>query len=163
VVSAFIALVLAVVTLANLPDSTVQRSLLTVGQPYLNLLGLDQNWGVFAPQGRQFVMALEAEIRYRDGSTSIWRTPEGDPVFGAYWDYRWLKWAEYVATARELDDTAIWRPAALWVARNASRRGKRPTEVALVAREYDLAPPGKSPDRGPWRRTVLYRVPFQGK
>jgi len=162
-ISVFVAATVAAIAIVNLPDSKVQRSLLSIDGPYVNALGLDQNWGVFAPDGRESVIVLDARVRYTDGSTAAWRLPEGDPFVTAYWDYRWRKWAENLITAGN-DGAAIWRPAAIWIARQETRPGKSPAQVTLAARLYDLLAPGDPRgDHGPWRRTQLYSIRFGGR
>jgi hypothetical protein len=158
-ISAFLLVTLAAVILANLPDSQVRRTLLRVGQPYLNATGLDQNWGVFAPDGRRFVVDLVAHVRYEDGTTAQWRPPQGGPFLATYWDYRWRKWAENLMTLSHAGG-AIRTPAAMWIAREMSRPGKSPRYVRLTTRFYSLYPPGDLRERGPWRETTAYEVEF---
>ena len=159
-ISVFVAVTLAAIAIVNLPNSSFQRRLLKADTPYLNALGLDQAWGVFAPVGRQSVIALDATVRYTDGSTAAWRLPEAGRVLGQYWDYRWRKWAENLIVTT-VNGPDIWRPAALWIARQETRPGKQPAQVTLAALVYDLQPPGARTDHGPWRRTQLYTVRFE--
>ena len=162
-ISAFVLLTLLAATLANLPDSQVRRALLNPGQRYLNATGLDQNWGVFAPDGRRFVVELVATVRYDDGSTATWRPPEGGPFLGGYWDYRWRKWAENLMTLGTVGGP-VRTPAAMWIAGEMTRPGKRPRQVVLKTRFYDLHPPGDPRGgRGPWRETISYQVEFPGR
>jgi hypothetical protein len=159
-ISAFLLVTLAAVTLANLPDSQVRRTLLRVGQPYLNATGLDQSWGVFAPDGRRFVVDLVAHVRYEDGTTAQWSPPQGGPFLATYWDYRWRKWAENLMTLGEVGGV-IRTPAAMWIAREMTGPGKSPRHVTLTTRFYDLYPPGyPRGERGSWRETTAYEVEF---
>jgi len=159
-ISAFLLVTLPAVTLANLPDSQVRRTLLVVGQPYLNATGLDQSWGVFAPDGRRFVVDLVARVRYEDGTTATWRPPQGGPFLATYWDYRWRKWAENLMTLGGVGGV-IRTPAAMWIAREMTRPPKSPRQVMLTTRFYDLYPPGDPRgERGPWRETTAYEVEF---
>lgn len=156
VISVFVVVTLLALVAINLPDGSLKRSMLVPAAPYLTAVGLDQNWGVFAPDGRRSILHLVATVRYRDGSVARWVVPEGGPVLGTYWDYRWRKWTENLMTA-EGDGGAIRRPAALWIARQMERPGKRPATVTLATRFYDLEPPGAK-GRGPWRETTFYRL-----
>lgn len=158
-ISTFLVVTLAAVTLANLPDSQVRRTLLVVGQPYLNATGLDQNWGVFAPDGRRFVVDLVAHVRYDDGTTATWRPPRGGPFLGTYWDYRWRKWAENLMTLGGVGGV-IRTPAAMWIAREMTRPGRSPRHITLTTRFYSLYPPGDPRARGPWTETTAYEVEF---
>ena len=49
VISAFAVVTVVALALWNLPDSEIKRKALTVVRPYVTALGLEQNWGVFAP------------------------------------------------------------------------------------------------------------------
>jgi hypothetical protein len=161
VISVFLLVTLAAVAVGNLPDSIVKRTLAGPAGPYLNATGLDQNWGVFAPDGRQFGLSLVATVRYADGSTAAWPLPQAGPLLGAYWDYRWRKWAENLMTLGS--EGAVMRtPAAVWIAREMTRPGKRPVRVTLASRRYDLFPPGDARgDLGSWKETTFYGVNFR--
>jgi hypothetical protein len=160
-ISVFLLVTIGAIAVVNLPDSEVKGRLLTVGGPYLSATGLDQNWGVFAPDSRRSVLLLVARVRYADGSTATWRLPEGGPLLGAYWDYRWRKWAENVMTLGG-DAASVQRPAAVWIARTMQRPRKRPTLVTLVTRSSDLPPPGtRGAAKGRWRESVVYRLAFR--
>ena len=160
VISVFLLVTLAAIAVPNLPDSKVKSKILTPVGPYLTATGLDQNWSVFAPDSRRAVLTLVARVRYADGSTAEWRIPEGGPLLGAYWDYRWRKWAENVMTIGG-DAAGLQRPAAVWIAREMQRRGKRPVLVALVTRSSAVNPPGEGRRHGPWLEDVFYRLRFR--
>src|SRR5919204_146959 len=74
------------------PPGSLKVRILRVGQPYLYATGLDQYWGLFAPEPRRVSIALHAQVKYADGTTQTWRTPVGGALFGEYWDYHWQKW-----------------------------------------------------------------------
>jgi hypothetical protein len=154
-ISVFIAVSLAFVVAANLPHSRLRHDVLVPGQPYLNALGLDQNWDVFAPDPRRQVIDLVSRVTFSDGSVATWRLPYRGALVGAYSDYRWRKWLENsIADANR----GLWRPFALWTARRAAAGGKRPVRVTLVRRFYNVLPPGTSPDRGPWKAFAYYTL-----
>ena len=160
-ITLFLLATLAAIGVVTLPDSELKRRLVGSAGPYLAATGLDQNWSVFAPDTRRSVLILVATVRYADGSTGTWRLPESGPWLGAYWDYRWRKWAENVMTVTD-DPTALQRPAAIWIARAMQRPGKRPVLVTLASRSADLRPPGDpSGNQDPWRESVLYRLSFR--
>ena len=158
-ISAFIAVSLVFVVAANLPRSSLRHDLLTPGQPYLNALGLDQHWDVFAPEPRKQAIDLVALVTFSDGSQATWRPPYRGALVGAYSDYRWRKWLENaIADANR----RLWRPLALFAARQASTVGGRPVRVTLIRRFYDLRPPGTRPDRGPWKSFAYYTLDRRG-
>jgi hypothetical protein len=99
---------------------------------------------VFAPDPRSQTINVTADVRFTDGSHATWHVPRRDPVIGEYTDYRWLKWAEYVVSPAH---TELWKPIAVYVARQYATPSRRPTEVSLTNRWHDIAPPGQIPDQ----------------
>jgi hypothetical protein len=143
----------------NLPSSEIKRRAFKVVRPYITATSLDQNWGVFAPDPRRISIDIQARVRYADGTSETIDVPRGNDVYGAYWDYRWWKWAEWIRQDAQKD---LWKPAALWFARKASTDGRKPTRVVLVRRWYDLRPPGPGPSRGPWHEFAFYTLTITG-
>jgi hypothetical protein len=139
-ISAFLVLTLLTVLAANLPDSRLKSLLNSAVHTYLYGVGLDQSWTVFAPEPRRETIHVTATVTYEDGSKATWSVPKWDPVIGAYADYRWLKWAEYVILPEQSVNLA--QPAALYVAREKASSTRRPTRVELQNRWYALEPPG---------------------
>ncbi len=155
--SLFIVVTLAAVIVTNLPESLLRRNLSKVADPYLEATGLDQNWRIFAPHPRQTSLRLEARVRYEDGSVVAWQLPAGGDVVGAYWDYRWRKWLENVTVDPERE--ALWRPAAMFAARQVRGPDRMPDSVTLVVSSQELRPPGApGPDRGAWRSEAFYTL-----
>jgi len=137
---------LASVVITNLPQSKLRRDALQVTQPYLNAIGLDQSWALFAPDPRRFSIALRARVLYADGTAETWRPPAGGALIDSYWDYHWQKWQEWVLDARE---RRLWRPAAEFIARDSARPGRRPVRVTLFRLTSVNNPPGRHPDHEP--------------
>lgn len=154
--SAFIAVTLFCVFVTNLPDSELRGRASPISDRYLTATGLDQNWGVFAPDPRREVIALEARIAYAGGDKRVWRPPESGALIGAYRDYRWRKFVENAISPSNRDE--LWRSTALFAARaeRGSDTGRRRARVSLVYRFYELRPPGRDPDRGPWREIAYH-------
>lgn len=140
VISLAIMIVLVAVLVTNLPaNSSLRQSLAPRTQPILNAIGLDQNWGVFAPDPRRQVLDLRATINFPDGSSETWRFPVRDDLVGSYSDYRWQKLMENV-----INDNGgpLAVGAAIWIAREQRSRPERPTSVTLTKRVAELPPPG---------------------
>lgn len=146
VISAFLLITLAFVVAVNLFDSEIRRDVVRVGRPYLNALGLDQSWGVFAPDPRRTDVDFVARITYADGTKRDWRYPHEGPLFAAYWDYRWRKYAEWMVVYARED---LRQPLATWLARKEKARGRDPLRVVLIARWRDVAPPSFRPQAPP--------------
>ena len=151
-ISAFVIVTLVVIVAANLPLSELKLKLVRVAEPYIDAVGINQVWGVFAPDPRRQVVALLARIHYGDGSTGIWEPPAGWPFPDSYRDVRWRRWLD--AAFRE--DFAEFTAA--WIARVEADKGRDPVQVDLVKRSYLLFPPGTSPDHSPWMEDVYYRL-----
>jgi hypothetical protein len=135
-------------------ESKLQRDVNKVARPFTSVLGLDQSWGVFAPDPRAATISMRARIEYADGTAEWWEVPEGDPFVGEYWDYRWRKWLEYIIspTFRPI----LFRPLAVWLARNHDDFGHRPVRITFVARWRDLKAPGQKPFTSDLREAAYY-------
>ena len=154
VISVLVAATVLALVLWNLPDdSEIQQQSSRVVRPFMLASGLNQNWGVFAPDPRRQTLDFVARIEYPDGSSETVTVPRGGRLVGGYWDYRWRKWYEWVRTDSHQE---LWQPAAAWFAGRARRDGKDPVRVTLVRRWYDNLPPGDGPERGPWRESAFY-------
>jgi hypothetical protein len=154
--SSLIVVTLIAIVAINLPQSDLRRQLLRPGQPYLNAIGLDQNWALFAPDPRRVVIAVSATVGYDDGRIALWSFPHDGALIGTYRDYRWRKWAENLISPDNA--TALWRSAALWAAGQEPRAGHAITSVSLVERFALIAPPGVTPSLGPTQRRVFYTL-----
>jgi hypothetical protein len=156
-ISAFLVVTLIAVAVTNLPESRLRREGMRVARPYLDATGLDQNWRVFAPDPRQASLRLEARVSYADGTVAIWRPPSGGALVGAYWDYRWRKWLENAV--QDANRKVLWRPVALYVAREMRRSDRAIRRVTLIRGWQDLRPPGSpGPDARPWKSYAFYTL-----
>lgn len=154
-ITGIIVFILGTLLASNLPSSGLQRVINGLVQPVRNGVGLDQAWGVFAPDPRSTVYDFEARISYDDGTTGVWRFPNGDPIISEYRDYHWQKFSEQV----RLDDrSGLWQPFAEWLARKHDTLRRHPTGVTLVRKWYDLNPPGTTPSRGPWNSYEFFTL-----
>ena len=160
VISAFVLVTVVAVAIWNLPESEIKRKGFTVVRPYITALGLEQNWGVFAPDPRREALELIARVEYADGSERTIEVPRGDPFIGEYWDYRWRKWYEW---ARADQYQNLWDPAARWFASVAEEKGGTPVRVTLVRRWRDILPPGPGPARSEWHEFSYYTLNLDGE
>lgn len=148
------AAILFVLVVWNLPDSHLRREVVSEIRPVVWAVGIDQNWGVFAPNPRSISLDFHAEVRLADGTTEIWRPPSaGEQVLAPWRVYRWRKWVEHV---RADDNRRLWEPATRFVADELRRAGKEPRQVRLVRRWYDIPPPGQSVGEPVWNEYTYY-------
>jgi hypothetical protein len=136
----------------------LQKALFTVTRPYASALGIDQNWGVFAPEPRPQTIQMRARIFYADGTAEWWDLPESNALVGEYVDYRWRKWLEYIVNPGFR--TTLFQPLAAWLARTHTDAHHVPVRIAFVSRWFDLYAPGavKGPLRSDWREAAYYTV-----
>ncbi len=156
ILSCLIVTTLVAIVAINLPESELRRQLLRPGQPFLNAIGVDQNWSLFAPDPRRVVIDVSATIVFDDGKTVQWSFPHEGALIGTYRDYRWRKWGENLINPANA--AILWRPAALWAAAQNARPGHATTGVSLVERFAALAPPGVEPSVGPTEQRVFYAL-----
>jgi hypothetical protein len=141
-----------VIVLSAIPGAPAVRAI----RPGLTVAAVDQDWRIFAPEPRRDGVRVEALIAWSDGARTVWRMPSGEPLFGAYRDYRWRKWAEHAAS----DEIGpwLWGPLARYVVRQLpSRAPSVPTRLTIVRRTQAVPPPGTGDAPG-WVATEVYRA-----
>jgi len=171
-ISALLAVAFVFIIAINLPAGHLRAQLLTQsdlpligkqsGQKLLNVLGLGQDWALFAPDPRRRTIDIHAEVTLRDGTKKTWHYPRGNAFTGPYWDYRWAKWLEYMVDAA--NGPVLWEPAAKLVAREYGGAAKV-ARVQFINRTHELRPPGTGrPLRGPDQdfRFYAYAPPVSG-
>jgi hypothetical protein len=158
-ISVVLALLLLVLFINNGQPSTLRTEVLDVTGPALRATGLEQTWGVFAPDPRNVSLDFFARVHYEDGTTETWKLPSGGPVLGEYWDYRWVKYIEYLV--QQPYAGGVVRPLSQYVAREMTRDGRVVSSVVLVRRLQRIFPPGNDPPRGAVAEEAyfVYHVP----
>jgi hypothetical protein len=156
VISVVLVLLLTVVIIMNGQPSTLREEVTELAAPVTNAVGLDQAWGVFAPDPRNMSLDFFARVSYDDGTTETWRLPEGGPLFGDYWDYRWRKYLEYLVQDPWASQTHVQFSS--FIARDVHRDGRTPTRVVLV-RQMRAVRPGKEPPMSPVREQAYFSLP----
>ncbi|MGQ0778717.1 MAG: hypothetical protein ACT4NY_30605 [Pseudonocardiales bacterium] len=148
---------MAATIFANIPKySAIKRTYEPVMQTFSSITGLDQRWGVFAPDPRVHTFELYAMVEFDDGSAARWQPPGGDPFVSAYRTYRWRKWVEY---ARSDDAQAtLWLPTAIFVAQQMEGGGRRPVHVSLVRRWRETPTPGTPRTEPHWKEFTYFTL-----
>jgi hypothetical protein len=145
-----LSLAAAVIVLSALPHPPGADVL----RPLTSAVAVDQDWRIFAPEPRREGVRIEAVTEWSDGRRTAWRIPSGGPLLGAYRDYRWRKWAEYVAS----DEVGpwLWGPFARYALRRLPvRPGARPQRLRIVRYSRSIPPPGSEHEPA-WTATELY-------
>lgn len=152
VISVGLMITLAAISVANMPASTIKARLMVGAKPYLNVLGIGQSWGTFAPNPRSEVVYAGGRIAYSDGTLTTWDFPMR-PGAMAYSDYRWQRFEEHIPLDGSRD---LWQPFAQYLATHQAVPGKMPVQVALVRRRAQIRPPGATVALSPWSQSVYY-------
>lgn len=113
-----IAVAIVAVLLAQLAIHLPERSAVEdeIGEEahYMaRLVGLEAQWGVFAPNPRSTSLKIEGRVSFEDGAFAVWHLPEGARVGANLRYYRWRKWLERV---RSDDYRDLWEPTCQWIA-----------------------------------------------
>jgi hypothetical protein len=83
-ISVFIAFNLMMIVTASLPDrSELGRLILRTFGSYLEVVGLEQPWSMFAPNPMSLNSYVEVEISFKDGSKEKWSFPRPTIMKGA--------------------------------------------------------------------------------
>lgn len=155
IISAFVVLLLLCEIGTNLPPSAIQAKVLTNARRVNQILLVEQEWGVFAPDPRSASLKLEARVAFADGSNATWHLPDGSPIGSNLRYYRWRKWLERV---RSDDYSDIWDTTARWIASLYEDRRSPVVKVQLVRRFHENSLSGEQP---PYRSFVYYTLDLE--
>jgi hypothetical protein len=156
VISGLIVIIFGTALVWCMPVSTIRNDLLPVINPVAMSVGLDQYWGVFAPNPPRQVDTVQVQVTMSDGTVQVWRSPHGDPVIGQFSWYHWQKLEENLVKYPGI------RPAfCRWVAGQLAGGDVRATRVRMLRNTVTIPPPGSS--AAPQTKTaVLYDAPLGG-
>ena len=154
--SVFIVLTLVAILASNAPDSAIKGGLLTVAGPYLAIIGLDQKWGVFAPNPRIETSNVVGRVGRADGTVGDYPLESGAGI-SEYWNYRWRKYGEQLWTRPTAEPERV--AFARWIAREDRASGHVPVRVTLLRVTRPNLPPGPGPDTESWREVPFFTTP----
>jgi hypothetical protein len=152
-ISGFLLVTLVVILALNLPDSELTRRLRPLANSYRTITGIEQGWGVFAPNPRNRILEWYARVEFSDGSVDVWRAPD-DP----FSVHRWASLMEFFL----VESFRGWSPESLapYVARQVATEGREPSRVTFVRRVYPLRPPGWRGAPAAWQERAYYARPL---
>ncbi len=110
---AIVAVLLAQLAMHLPGASAVEDEIGDEGNYFARLVGLESQWGVFAPNPRSTSLKIEGRVSFEDGRVAVWHLPEGARVAANLRYYRWRKWLERV---RSDDFRDLWEPTCQWIA-----------------------------------------------
>ena len=154
VISLVLILLVGSVAISTGQQSAIQREVSEKAGPVLTAVGLDQGWGVFAPDPRPVSFEFFARVTHDDGTTETWNLPHGSPFLSEYWDYRWRKYMEWLVQDPWADVTR--RNMSAFIARELDDDKRTPKRVVLVRRWRQVRPPGRQPRQSPTREQAYY-------
>lgn len=137
VISTLIVIIVTTGVLWSVPDSAISRQAQPVLEPFGRAAGLDQHWGVFAPNPPSRVQHISVVVTQADGRDVVWNTPRWDPVVEQYWLSRWGKLQENV-----IRDPSLRPGFAHWAVSEVAGPAGGATRVRIELRTVPLSPPG---------------------
>ena len=156
-ISVFVAIVILVNVVWNLPRSEIERRAKPVLLPIASVTAASQSWAMYAPNPIQRLEMVTVRVTMSDGSTRVW-TPTGDSraTTALVW-YHWQKLKETVVR-----DKDIRAGVARWAVRELTRPDEHPVRVEMILDTENLPSPG---DAGrPQRATeTLYSESLAGQ
>jgi hypothetical protein len=126
---------------------------------YATVLGLRQDWMMFAPNPMRENTFIDAEITYRSGRKSIWTFPQMPELGYAerYAKERYRKFANERLWVKEA--SFLWPDAARYIAR-LNREPSDPPKIVKLAHYRCIIPwappPGEEPPPERWEREVFF-------
>jgi hypothetical protein len=153
VLTVVMAVVVGSLVLWNLPAGRAKEATRPTAGTFVQALGMEQDWALFAPNPRSYSVGVYATITHRDGRTETWVPPHNGLLLAPYRTYRWQK---YVERVRADDYSNIWEPTARWLAREHG--GSDVTKVVLTRTFQDAQVPGSKGGRPKVGRFDFYTL-----
>jgi hypothetical protein len=140
-ISALIVAVILIGVVSNMPASAIKQMVAPTLTPIAVGTGLDQFWGMYAPDPPSRLENLEVHVTMADGSDRVWTLPAAqyDRVVGVAASHRWRKLKESL-----LSELQIRPQFAHWVVHELTLPAERVNRVYLLLRTQALPPPGTS-------------------
>ncbi|HLK68172.1 MAG TPA: DUF5819 family protein [Bryobacteraceae bacterium] len=159
---AFIAFHAVAITLWVIPFNDTLTALVRryVG-PYFSLLGLHQEWSLFAPDPIATNSYVDAEVLLRNGEMRVWNLPKLEGL-GFQERYSKARYRKFTNWLYRDSYSYAWPDAARYIARQFKSSPVRPLTVSLV-RHWARIPAIDAGDDTPpeWHRSVffVYQIP----
>lgn len=129
------------VGLYMIPDNPSRSRLLAPLRALICYTGLWQSYVVFSPNPRPTNLDISAEIRYDDGSVSVWRYPRMDQM-SQLERLQKERYRKYGMEHLNNDKEALLRPDfARYLARLHKSDARQPVEIKLVRNWANIPPP----------------------
>lgn len=144
---------LAATAVWNLDDSPVRDAVSDEFSYGVDLLHLNQSWALFSPNPTRITSEVYAEIEFVDGSSTRFDFPDGEPLFGAFREYRWRKFERRV---RNDDYRWLRSDVADWIAVQFDQ----PVALVVILHRSSRTPEPGTSDVRQWETEEIYRERF---
>jgi hypothetical protein len=150
-ISVLIVGILATAILSAVPGSMIKGAVAPVLYPVARFTGLDQSWGMFAPNPPKTNSAIEVHVVMSNGADRVWN-PFDDPSLRKM---QWRKFKEDVINSPE------YRPGlALWAVRQMTKdTDEKAVRVVIIAQSETLPFPGRGDSKTTKKLLLDQRVP----
>jgi hypothetical protein len=139
-ISIFIMFHLIAITSWAVPwNFSAVRDVKELVRPYMAWSGLYQSWDMFAPDPRAINSYVKAVVITQDRHMKVWTFPRMEELsFGErYQEERYRKFADVLP---EQMNEALWRDAAIHVARLFESQADSPDKIVLIQFRADITP-----------------------
>ncbi len=148
-----------------MPEQFPLRSPISkISEKWLNLSGLWQGWGMFAPNPIKEDIYVSAKISLADSSSVAWELSRMEEM-GFLERYRKERWRKWASDNLRLDSSKeLWPSAAEWIAKTISQEEGSPVRsIELIRHWRPVATPdttGLIGERAGWHQFVFYQKNF---
>ncbi len=152
-ISAFLIPHLFAVAIINLPDSALRQRLIEPVMHYLVPIGLDQAWGMFAPNPVMHPMVLEVVTTDKDGIQRMFAFPKMTD-FSIWRAIPRVRHSKFASNCGAADRPSHREVAAKYAARKLNiPAASYPIEAEVLYQVRETPPPGQPP-RDPMKPPV---------
>jgi hypothetical protein len=144
VISAFIIFNIVAIGFGSTAPISEQNFLEKIFTPYLVWTRLLQNWRLFVPTPRKFLINYQAEITFKDGTQKTWKRP-----YPPHWDffprhlaYQFQKWdlaSNYLE--QPVLSSLLWADLAGYLTRIYDSPSNPPEKIEFFRSRADIPPP----------------------
>lgn len=119
-------------------------------QPAVRLLGIQQNWDLFAPVPDKMNVRYQAEIEYADGQTAAWNSPDwrSQTLWQRWTGHRRGEWLDNISRTENSTAWPTWARHLAQTARPNDPHAASGATVKIIIEER----PTRSPELKPWRK-----------
>jgi len=156
-VTVFVAFHIVAIALWALPvDPALTGLVQTVLGPYFSLVGLRQEWSLFAPDPMISNSYVDAQVTLGNGESQNWSFPQLDGL-GLAKRYSKARYRKYTGWLYRKPYRYAWHDAARYIARQFKDAASPPLTVRLIRHWAAIPPPGSASEGSPaWRSNVFY-------